>query len=66
MASASASSSSSFSTYLSAADAAALDRDLMDAETGAAFSLDQLMELAGLHRWSASMSPAGGASTAGP
>ena len=48
MASASASSSSSFSTYLSAADAAALDRDLMDAETGAAFSLDQLMELAGL------------------
>ena len=48
MASASASSSSAFSTYLSAAAAADLDRDLMDAEHGAGFSLDQLMELAGL------------------
>ena len=43
-----ASASSSFSTYLSAADAAALDRDLMDETNGAGFTLDQLMELAGL------------------
>lgn len=41
------SASPSFSTYLSASDAASLDRDLMD-PNGVAFSLDQLMELAGL------------------